>query len=89
MLHNDWDALTHQWKITDLASRVNPYRASIAKRSASLGGDVHFKLAQMFENGIFDEVDLPSAVFHMECAGLFCSMIGLFCSIIGLFLGLF
>ena len=68
MKHLDWDALTHQWKITDLASRINPYRASIAKRSASLGGDVHFKLAQMFENGIFDEVDLPSAVFHMECA---------------------
>eukprot|EP00802_Teleaulax_amphioxeia_P008022 Tamp_08030.p1 GENE.Tamp_08030~~Tamp_08030.p1 ORF type:complete len:614 (+),score=141.95 Tamp_08030:318-2159(+) len=64
----DWDALTHQWQITDLATRINPFRASIAKRCASLGADVHFKLAQMYENGQFDEVDLESAVFHVECA---------------------
>eukprot|EP00281_Chroomonas_sp_CCMP1168_P022226 CAMPEP_0206234770 /NCGR_PEP_ID=MMETSP0047_2-20121206/12770_1 /ASSEMBLY_ACC=CAM_ASM_000192 /TAXON_ID=195065 /ORGANISM="Chroomonas mesostigmatica_cf, Strain CCMP1168" /LENGTH=654 /DNA_ID=CAMNT_0053658883 /DNA_START=38 /DNA_END=1999 /DNA_ORIENTATION=- len=65
----DWEKLTHDWSLSDLAKKPNPQRDSIRKFSRKLGGDVHFQMAKMFETGAFgDQPDKKSAVFHMECS---------------------
>lgn len=64
----DWEAASRDYKLAYLAAKPNPYRNAIAKRCSVLGGDVHFTLARMYEQGAFGEVDTDSAVFHVECA---------------------
>ncbi len=50
------------------ADRANPFRASISARCKELGGDVHFKLGSLYENGHFGEPDAGSALFHVTVA---------------------
>jgi len=67
----DWEAASRDYKLAYLAAKPNPYRNAIAKRCSTLGGDVHFMLARMYEQGSFGDVDMESAVFHVERAAKF------------------